>query len=206
MQRSVKTKVQDIERVADRRDRIIRAAIAVFLEKGFHVATTHDVAKAAQISQSGLYNYVGNKDDVLFMVCESIVELYTAALDLARKENEDPQTLLFQSIRSIISIMYEHRSELRLLYNEVHALGPADRKLIMSMIHGLNVRFQTLLEDYEATYGELRVTNRILASNLISFVPTILSLRSWDLSSMSRAEQEEGLFEFVVSGLGIAAE
>jgi AcrR family transcriptional regulator len=44
---------------------ILRAARKVFVEKGFHEATTHDVAREAGISVGSIYTYFASKDELI---------------------------------------------------------------------------------------------------------------------------------------------
>lgn len=45
----------------ERKQRILKAAEAVFLEKGFHAASMIEIAKAADVSAPHLYNFYENK-------------------------------------------------------------------------------------------------------------------------------------------------
>jgi AcrR family transcriptional regulator len=49
----------------DKRDRILRAAMETFREKGFATATTLDIATRARVSKRELYALVGNKQRLL---------------------------------------------------------------------------------------------------------------------------------------------
>ncbi len=53
------------EREARTRQAILRAARDVFVARGFHEATTHDVARAAGISVGSIYTYFGSKDELI---------------------------------------------------------------------------------------------------------------------------------------------
>jgi AcrR family transcriptional regulator len=44
---------------------ILRAAREVFVAKGFHEATTHDVARAAGLSVGSIYTYFASKDELI---------------------------------------------------------------------------------------------------------------------------------------------
>ena len=100
--------------------------------------------------------------------------------------------------------MFDHRDELVLLYNEVHALDKADRKLVLKAVARFIRQFQRLLEDYTAAGGTLRLANTRIAANLLSFVPAIVALRWWDLSLYShRDEAERAILDFILAGLGI---
>jgi len=61
--------------LAARREQIIQAAAWLFASKGFHRATTRDIAEAAEVSEGTLYNYFENKDDLLI----GIMDMLTAA-------------------------------------------------------------------------------------------------------------------------------
>ncbi|MEX0954978.1 MAG: TetR/AcrR family transcriptional regulator [Rhizobiaceae bacterium] len=205
-QRKISAQVRSGDLVSDRRQRIVSAAITVFRREGFHVATTKDVAAEAGITQSNIYNYVKSKGDILYLACEHLVELYHRGLDEALERNDDPYERIVEALRAVIVVMFDNKDELLLLYNETHSLDRPDRKLILNSVSRFIWRFQNLIDDYCAMAGPLRVKNRRLAANLISFVPAILALRWWDLSvSAGRAEAEAGVFEFILGGLGIPA-
>jgi AcrR family transcriptional regulator len=53
------------ERQETTRRSILRAARTAFVEKGFHEATTHDVAREAGLSVGSIYTYFRNKDDLI---------------------------------------------------------------------------------------------------------------------------------------------
>lgn len=56
--------------VAVRRDQILDAAAAVFAERGFHPTTIRDVARRAGVADGTIYNYFGNKTDLLLGIFE----------------------------------------------------------------------------------------------------------------------------------------
>jgi AcrR family transcriptional regulator len=51
-------------RVAARRAQILQAAETVFAAKGYHGATTREIARAADVSEGTLYNYFASKRDL----------------------------------------------------------------------------------------------------------------------------------------------
>ncbi|HTV71245.1 MAG TPA: TetR/AcrR family transcriptional regulator [Rhizobiaceae bacterium] len=206
MQRTIGAQIQDEQLVSERRQKIILAAIKVFREKGFHQATTKDVAVAAGTTQSNLYNYVRTKDDILYLVCEHLVGLYDEGVEQVVANFEDPYDRLVHAVRAVTKVMYTHREELLLLYNETHALEKPDRRLILKAVSRFTSRFQDLLVAYEAAFGQTRIANKRVAANLLSFVPALVALRGWDLSlHATRDEVENGIFDFIIGGLGIAA-
>ena len=50
---------------ADRREQLLRAAVRVFAERGYHQARVGDIAEAAGVAHGLLYHYFSSKEDVL---------------------------------------------------------------------------------------------------------------------------------------------
>ena len=71
------------QRKADReqkREAVLRAAVRLFNERGFHAASLEDVAASLGISKPTIYHYLGNKDQVLFeCVTRGVDQLKDAA-------------------------------------------------------------------------------------------------------------------------------
>lgn len=204
MSRRIATQVQNSKLVEERRNLIVGAAIQVFRRKGYHVATTKDVAVAAGVTQSNLYNYISSKDDILYMVCERLVGLYTTAVAEASARFTDPRDQLVESLRAIIGVMISHREELVLLYNDAHSLKKDDRRLVLAMIARFIGQFEDLIRNYEAACGATRVVNRRLGANLLSFVPAVVALRHWDLAPhLAKSDVEQEILAFLLAGLGV---
>src|SRR6188472_2373908 len=54
------------------RERIIRAAIEVFAEKGYHRATIADVVRRTGLSVGAIYTYFANKDALFLSSCDLV--------------------------------------------------------------------------------------------------------------------------------------
>ena len=50
---------------ADRREQLLRAAVRVFAERGYHQARVGDIAEEAGVAHGLLYHYFSSKEDVL---------------------------------------------------------------------------------------------------------------------------------------------
>jgi TetR/AcrR family transcriptional regulator, cholesterol catabolism regulator len=203
MVRRIATQVQSNQLVADRREQIIQAAIAVFHRKGFHVATTSDIATEAGLTQSNLYNYVNSKQDVLLLVCEHLVGLYNRILDETVSEQKSAHVCLVETVEALIQIMSTHRDEVQLLYHETHSLEKPDRIAVLKMLSDFIGRFEQLVERYEKEKEPLAIRHTRLVANFLSFVPAIVALRSWDLESKGLRSQSQSILKFILAGLGI---
>ncbi|MBB5685522.1 TetR/AcrR family transcriptional regulator [Sphingobium boeckii] len=75
------------QRKADReekREAVLRAAVRLFNERGFHAASLEDVAASLGISKPTIYHYLGNKDQVLFECVTRGVDQLRDAADAAK--------------------------------------------------------------------------------------------------------------------------
>ena len=68
----IQSNVKDESLVEKRRQQILQASIRLFREKGFHRATTREIAQTAGFSIGTLYDYVRTKEDVLYLISDRI--------------------------------------------------------------------------------------------------------------------------------------
>ena len=62
------------------RDRIVRAALQVFGERGFHRATMQDIVRASGLSVGAIYTYFKSKSDLILAGCDLITDQELAQL------------------------------------------------------------------------------------------------------------------------------
>jgi len=83
------------EMVAEaRRQQILQGAAQIFAEKGFHKATTKQIAKAAGVSEGTIYNYFNNKRDLLFALLKTVA--MRPVKEIIAQSPDDPEVLLKQ--------------------------------------------------------------------------------------------------------------
>jgi AcrR family transcriptional regulator len=201
--RSIGTNTKDPERIRDRRDQLIRAALEVFQEKGFHAATVRDIGRAAGLTQGTIYNYVRSKEDILFLVCDRVVAEYISSMERAVAATGDPAARLREALRGVTRVMIEQSSTILLVYHESHNL---DRRSLRSLL----VRVQGWINQFEELVGEglgresLPKAKRGLLTNIVTFLPTLIALRGWSLpKELTNDQYTDGLVEFMMKGLGL---
>nr|WP_163566914.1 helix-turn-helix domain-containing protein [Fodinicola feengrottensis] len=75
-------------------EQIVRAAVRLFAERGFHATGIRQLAEQAGINSSTLYHYMGTKEDLLFrIVQDSSKRLIEAARQLTARELDPPAAI-----------------------------------------------------------------------------------------------------------------
>lgn len=206
MSRAVATAIKDRALVRERREQLVAAAMAVFVKKGYHLATVRDIGREAGLTQGTIYNYVRSKGDILYLVCDEVVTAYQAAVRDAMHGIDDPVARLRAALRAIAEVMVARQEQILLLYHESHSLDGKAVRAILARVEEFIRSFEAMLRVLERRHP-LPLRDRRLAANIITFLPTIAALRRWDLDRhVAREDIVEGLVEFMLRGLGLDPE
>ena len=201
--RRIKTATKNPDRVRERRESLINAAIAVFIEKGFHNATVRDIGRAANMTQGTIYNYVSSKDDILYMVCDRIVAEYNEQARRALDTSHDPVGRVRSAVRAISQVMYRHRREILLIYQDSHLLDKRSRRVILARVEEFIGMFERIITDAARELG-VPLPHPHLSANMLTFLPVMIALRGWSLKNdLPPEEVIEQITAFIVRGLGL---
>ena len=75
-------------RSADTRERLFRAALDLFAQKGFVETTVEDITEAADVGKGTFFNYFPSKDHILLAFGEMQLSKLEAAIEVARRTDE----------------------------------------------------------------------------------------------------------------------
>jgi AcrR family transcriptional regulator len=183
--------------VRERRLALVRAAVEVFFDKGFHGCRVADIAQAAGISQGTVYNYVQSKEDLLYMVCEDHLQAYerivNTALQGARSSKEKFDALLGATVEAILT----YRKHYVVMLRELHHVEKTRRRAFMALASSQRSICEDALVKIAKDEG-LEIGNSLLFSNLLIFLPTFLISRGWDFrDKVPEEEVTKFLIDFV---------
>ncbi|MDG4657651.1 TetR/AcrR family transcriptional regulator [Ectobacillus antri] len=120
---NVHASVKDEKLVMKRREQMVKGAVQLFKQKGFHRTTTREIAKAAGFSIGTLYEYIRTKDDVLYLVCDSIYDNVKERLEQALSLDKVSVLSLRQAIANYFKVMDELQEEVLIMYQEARSLS-----------------------------------------------------------------------------------
>ena len=134
---------------------IIDAAARVFAERGFHGATTQDIADVLGIRQASLYYYFASKEAALELVCLKGVEGFFEAAKAIAARPDTAQRRLILLIASHLSPLVDRADFVKVFLNERQHLPRESRRRIGRWSRGLERIFEDVLKEGVAK-GEFR--------------------------------------------------
>jgi AcrR family transcriptional regulator len=105
----------------------IRSAASVFAEKGFHGASTKDIAERMGIKQGSLYYYFKSKEDALGEVCLYGIEDYVDRMKTIASGVQPFEAKLMATITSHLG-SYRERNEALKVHNDERLYLPEDKR------------------------------------------------------------------------------
>jgi len=125
-----------------RQKEIIDAAAAVFASKGFHGASTRDIADRLGIQQAGVYYYFKSKEEALAEVCRIGVEaFFDRARDIATT-TQSPADKIGAAVAAHLVPFHDIPDYVEVFHNERRYLS---RKL-RQPVSDLAQKYETVLE------------------------------------------------------------
>jgi len=197
----IPTTVKNKLLVEQRRRQIVLAAIKLFSRNGFHKTTLKDLAEEGGLSYGNIYDYVGSKEDIFFLIHDFLASSAMEILNRSIEDIQDPIEKLRRMIRGEFNLMDQWADALLLIYQETHILqGEFLRKLLQRERAHLE-KFEIVLNECIAN-SQLRPCNVRLVSNLIKSMIDSWTIKRWDLRGhASQLETERMIMEIITRGL-----
>jgi AcrR family transcriptional regulator len=145
-----------------RAPQIMEAAARVFAERGFHGATTQDIADVLGIKQASLYYYFSSKEAALELVCLRGVEGFFEAAKAIAARPESARKRLALLINSHLSPLVDRADFVKVFLNERQHLPTESRRRIGRWSRGLERIFEEVIKEGIAK-GEFRKAPEKLA-------------------------------------------
>lgn len=185
----VQTNVKDENLIEMRREQIVSGALKLFKEKGFHKATTREIAKAAGFSIGTLYEYIRTKEDVLYLVCDSI---YNKVMDQISIISTNKGTIdeLKKAIAQYFLLIDSMVDEYTIMYQESKTLSKEALQYVLNKELEMVALFEKILNNcVESNQLQLTSEEIYLAANHIVVQGQSWAFRKWALHKKYTIEQ-----------------
>ena len=192
-----------MSKTLDRRKQILKAAVDVFAERGFHRTRVSDIAKKADVAYGLIYHYFDSKDDVLDSVFRDNWSIFLKVLkDLRDDRSKSVVERLGIVIDSLLEALYVAPAVVQVIIQEV---SRSDRFVEKEKYEAFQEAFdavQSMIEQGQDS-GEIRsdVSAEIAPFILFGALETVCTGTTLKLISCNEDEQKRQIKETVRSML-----
>ncbi len=201
----IPTQVKNQELVGRRRRQIIDAAIKLFIDKGFHKTTTRQIASKVGFSIGSLYEYVASKEDILYMVCDSIHSQVEHLVGDVMTQAAAGRNVLTEILREYFLVCHRMSDVILLIYQETRSLPPQWQQRVLENELRITGLFVEVLAKLSASGDLPRLDDRDieLAAHNISVLGHMWTFRRWFFSRHYTIEEYiERQTDFILKILG----
>lgn len=178
MDHKIRSIVEDETLIVRRRTQIVKVAVELFARCGYHSTTIRDIARGANVSVGLIYQYVGDKEDILYLCILDPLERFMNEIPAATSKSRNPLDRFRASFGAYCKVVHEHRHASIVSYREMKALNPQRIKTIME----LELAANELINDCARECVEARIFRSDADTSLLTY-QCVLYAQGWVLSS-----------------------
>lgn len=181
-----------------KRHEIITACLPLFVEKGFHETSMQQVAAAAGLGKSTLYDYFQTKDEILVFLVEEEVAGFTQRTNQILQQPVGVVKKLRQIMLMHLEYMTQNKAFYIKLTLEIMRLGQESQARIQVKRHAYQDIFRSLIEQ-GIRDGAFRPVDPMLAARLLytALTPIVFTTRP----TGTPQEMMEEAFEMLMRGI-----
>ena len=154
------------EEQAKRRHEIFHKVASVFVKKGFHETSMREIAEAAGLGKSTLYDYFKTKDEILVYFFEDQLNDLTNEAQKVALQNLSADKRLRQIMEIYIESLQANKNLFLKLTQESQRLKPQSQKLVQEKRYAYQDLVRALIDE-GIREGIFRKVNSLLAARLL---------------------------------------
>lgn len=163
------------QRVAERRERLLAAALEVFTSRGYAAARVSDVCAQAGLTQRYFYESFADKETALVVLAQEIVaDFVTAAgpwLEGAAGGSDDA---IDELARAVVRSLTDDPRRARILFVEVVGVSPALEDIRRTVIAGLVEVTRTAVAGAYGDWARASLEIELIARSLVGAAQELL--------------------------------
>ena len=185
---SVKNKVEDTALIARRRSQVLAAAIELFGKRGYHTTTVREIAEHAGLSTGLVYQYFGDKEDVLYLGLQTVLDSYRERIPAAVEGIRDPLERFRAAVHAYCRVIDANIDATVLAYRETKSVSRKRRGVIMQKELDTNALIEAEVRGCIKA-GLFEKTDAGLLTYLIVMFAHAWALKAWHFKGQMTVEQ-----------------
>jgi TetR/AcrR family transcriptional regulator, cholesterol catabolism regulator len=177
-----------------RRREIFNASVNLFLEKGFPETSMREIAEAAGMGKSSLYDYFNTKDDILLFIFEEVVSTMIERAQAIAGLSIPPEARITRIMDMQLDYLQENNSLMWLLSAEARRLKPESQQRVHVRRYAFQDLMRSIIEE-GISRGDFRQVDTLLAARLMidSLVSVLYTSRPTG-SAKAMLDEAVGIF------------
>jgi AcrR family transcriptional regulator len=155
------------EVAALKRERIVKAAVELFYERGYENTTLEAVADSLGVTKPFIYAQFASKAELLAEICSRGARMSLQALEDALHREATPTDTLRSLSQSFVVSVLENQKSIALFAREEKNLAPADFKRIADLRREFDRKLRAVLEAGQKS-GEFIIADATVTAFAIS--------------------------------------
>ncbi len=188
---------QEVHRL--KRDAVLREAGRLFSRNGYHNTSLDEVASTLGVSKGTLYNYVTDKQDILFSFHQMALAIARRVIAEAQEKGENGLEKIKLSTANYIREVGEELGGYGVIA-EISALKPEDRKIIIEMRSEIERAYGDFAQE-GAKDGSLSAVDPKMA--IFTFFGAVQLVPNWfsPEGNLSPAEVADAITDILIYGM-----
>lgn len=184
----VKSKVDDAALVARRRSQVLGAAIELFGKRSYNATSVKQIAERAGVSTGLVYQYFGDKEDILFLALQTVLDAYKERIPRAIEGIDDPLQRFRTAVHAYCRVIDANIDSTVLVYRETKSLGRARRNVIKRKETETNALIEAQVRDCIRAGLFDKVDAELLTYQIVMMAHA-WALKQWHFAGMMTVDQ-----------------
>ena len=195
-----KSKIKDNELIKAKQNDICMAAERLFAKKGYHNTSTREIAEQSKISVGSLYDYINNKEDILFMlsrrfhseIVKEVLKVLNSGLGVIQE--------LKGTIETTLRVIDRFQEYVLFTYRDSKMLKKEDLIAVLEQESFVTDTFTKIIKK-GVEQGLFETDEPEIMANMISIMTHSWALKRYNLKRFSLFSFQQVLNRFVLNGL-----
>jgi len=193
-------KIQNEQLIKARHGQICRAAQELFAEKGYSKTTIRDISQKSGISIGSLYDYIRNKEDILYLLAQDFFSHLYAEVGKVLEEKNDAIKEIEGTMETMLRIIDRFQEYTLFTYRESKSLK---KEHLLSLLEQDAFFIKTFSQIIQKGIkeGVFRQQDPEIVANLLAILTHSWALKRYNLKKNSFYSFQKTLISFVINGL-----
>jgi len=160
------------------RKKIIDAASALYVKKGFNATSIQEISEAAGVSLPVTYHYVKQKSAIMRMIMEDVLNIFRENLLRMIRGIDDPIEKLTIAASLYFKVVDQQREKALLIYQKSNSLDRASKARIMELEVEVSKIFGEMIQE-GIDFGVFKKVDVDLAAYNIIIAAHMWILKHW---------------------------